>query len=77
MEAAIMELPVALKTKVICIQEHPDGNFTEGGIYKVSAYRILGKYAGIKIRDDKRQRRDFNFIETSKNYFWDYFKRGE
>lgn len=74
---AVMELPVALKTKVRCIQEHPDGNFTVDRVYTVGSYRELGKYMGVRVRDDRRQRKDFNFLETSKNYFWDYFKREE
>lgn len=59
---------------VICTVLHPDGNFTIGKSYKISSYQVVGKGAGIRIRDDKRQRRDFNFIPTSKNFIWDYFR---
>ncbi|MNP04854.1 hypothetical protein D3C76_967880 [compost metagenome] len=64
-----MTVPVG--TLLICIQSHPDGLFTQGQIYKVNA---LGKRGGVRIRDDKRERKDFNYIPTSKNYIWAYFK---
>jgi hypothetical protein len=61
-------------TELICIKEHPDGSFTIGESYKVNAHRVKGAYIGIRIRDDKRERKDFNFIPESKNFIWKYFR---
>lgn len=69
-----VKLPVAIGDEVICIKEHPDGHFTLNRIYKINAYQVVGKYAGVRIRDDRRERKDFNFIPTSKNYLWKCFK---
>lgn len=71
-------LPIG--TRLRCRIVHEDGDFTAGRIYKVNAYRcrnVAGKveYFGVRIRDNKRQRKDFNFIPTSKNYIWNYFVR--
>lgn len=59
-----------------CILSYEEA-FTIGKTYKISAYQVLGKYDRLRIRDDKRQRRDFNFIPTSKNYIWNYFQLKE
>ena len=69
-----LSLPVVKGTEIVCIKEHPDGHFEVGEKYKVNAYRMFGKYIGVRIRDDKRERKDFNFIKSSKNYFWNYFQ---
>lgn len=66
-------------TLLQCKKPHEDGNFTIGKTYKVNAHRYRSvpggvEYVGVRIRDDKRQRKDFNFIPTSKNYIWKYFK---
>jgi len=67
-------IPVEKGTIIRCIKEHPDGHFTVGKKYKINAYRVTAHYAGVRVRDDKRERKDFNFIPASKNYFWDYFR---
>ena len=61
--------------KVECIAgEHHSAQFTVGKIYKVTRTRVWDKYAGVQVRDDKRERKDFNFIPDSNSYFWKYFK---
>jgi len=61
-------------TSVICTAEHPDGDFTRGKRYRINAHRTSGVgYAGVRIRDNRRQRKDFNFIPDSRNYLWKYF----
>lgn len=62
-------------TELQCLQTHPDGYFKVGDIYKVCGYRTTEKYRGIRIRDSRRERKDFNFITASKNYVWKYFTR--
>lgn len=71
---SMVQLPVTVGTEVICIATHEDGHFHVGQIYKVNAYRLLGKNMGVRIRDSKRERKDFNFIIGSKNYFWKHFR---
>mgnify|MGYP007135336205 CR=1 FL=1 len=66
-------------TLLVCIKPHPDGFYTKGKIYKVVSYRKHSyqggwQYAGVRLRDDKRQRKDFNFIPISRNYIWKYFR---
>lgn len=56
-----------------CYVAHPDGNFTVGRTYKVNSYQVGVSSVRIRIRDNKRQRRDFNLLETSRNYLWNYF----
>lgn len=67
-------IPVDVGTIIECIAEHEDGIFYVGELYKINAHQVVGKYAGVRIRDAKRERKDFNFIPTSKNYFWKHFK---
>lgn len=68
-------LPVRRGTVIECIKPgHHAGSFTVGNVYKVNAYQVGGKYAGVRIRDDKRERKDFNFKVGSNSYFWDYFR---
>jgi hypothetical protein len=64
----------AIGTLIVCINEHPAGSFTVGKTYRISAYQVGRKYAGIRVRDDKRQRKDFNFTPTSNSYLWNYFR---
>lgn len=69
-------------TQIVCIAKHQHGNFTVGATYKINAHKSYTyqggvEYAGVRIRDDKRQRKDFNFIPTSKNFIWNYFKLRE
>lgn len=71
-----VKLPVTKGESIVCIKDHPDGHFTVGKEYKVNAYQLVGSYAGVRVRDDRRERRDFNFIPTSKNYFWKHFNTG-
>lgn len=66
------QLPVG--TILVCIQAHPDGRYTVNDTYKVNAYQVVENYTGVRIRDDRRERKDFNFIPSSKNYVWKYFK---
>lgn len=62
-------------TLLECIVAHEDGSYTVGKrTYRVASHQVVGNYAGIRLRDDRRQRKDFNFIPTSKNYIWKYFK---
>lgn len=61
-------------SEIICIKEHPDGHFTVGKVYKINAFRTKPGYCGVRIRDDKRERKDFNFIPSSKNYIWKHFR---
>ncbi|MMZ45227.1 hypothetical protein D3C76_403860 [compost metagenome] len=64
-------------TLLICTVPHPDGDFTRGKVYKVNAIskskKYKGTYVSIRVRDDKRQRKDFNLIPTSKNYIYSHF----
>lgn len=71
----ILVAPLEKGTKLKCIKSHPDGVFTVGQIYKVAAHRMSKGYIGVRIRDDKRERKDFNFIADSKNFIWEYFER--
>jgi hypothetical protein len=74
---SVSKIPVEIGTKLICIRPHKDGFFTVDATYKVNAYQVVGSYAGVRIRDNKRERKDFNFILGSRNYFWNYFKLAE
>jgi len=70
-------LPVGLE--LICIKDFPDGDFTIGNEYRINAHRVKSvpggvNYVGFRIRDDKRQRKDFNLIPASKNYLWRFFR---
>lgn len=66
-------------TRLICKVAHPHGNFTVDNVYKVDSHRLRDvpggglEYAGVRVRDDRRQRKDFNFIPESPNFIWDYF----
>jgi hypothetical protein len=67
-------------TRLECIEVHEDGFYTVGEFYRVNAHRYRSvpggglNCAGIRVRDDKRERKDFNFIPTSKNYIWKFFR---
>lgn len=71
-----LQLPVAKGEIVTCIKKHPDGIYTVGKDYKINSYQVVGNYAGVRIRDDRRERKDFNFIPTSRNYIWKHFTSG-
>lgn len=67
-------LQVKRNQKLKCIAEHPDGVFIVGKSYRINSFRFLGKHMSVRIRDEKRERKDFNFISTSKNYLWKHFR---
>lgn len=69
-----IQIPVEVGEILICIKKHEDGIYTLDKEYRVASYQVWEGYAGIRLRDDKRERKDFNFIVTSKNYLWKYFK---
>jgi hypothetical protein len=72
------ELPLGIQStrsmrSVRCLKAHRDGKFTIGKSYKISATRETNGTISVVIRDDRRERLDFNFIPRSRNYFWRYF----
>jgi len=66
-----------IRKPLMCIKEHPDGDYTVGKKYTVVDIRkmveVSDKYTSVRIRDNKRERKDFNFNPASKNYLWRYF----
>jgi hypothetical protein len=73
MEGLIM--PVKRGEVIVCVKEFPWGHFIVGEKYRVSCFRMQGRYMGVRVRDHKRERKDFNFLVESNSYFWDYFDR--
>lgn len=70
-----LQLPVEPGMKVVCIHgEHHSAFFTVGKEYTINRTRVWDNYAGVQVRDDKRERKDFNFIPDSNSYFWKFFR---
>jgi hypothetical protein len=63
-------------TYLVCIKAHPAGDYTIGKVYKVvpSNPKFRMRTNQVRIRDNKREKTDFNFSEISDNYLWDYFR---
>lgn len=69
-------LPIEAGSTLYCHTKPPFGRFTVGKTYKVAS-RTSGvgmiQTPRLRVRDDYRERADFNFCRESRNFLFKYF----